>query len=250
MSEAWLLIPQPGKSHPLSISCLSKLSGPAFPPSFLSLHTQSSSSCCWLYFWRPPTASATLSPAQTTVITRSLWIPGLLQQASNLCASTPALPNHHLQSIPKRTISKRRVGYALQGNSTSGCHPINLYIYSLSIYPHVSKSYGHACYSTQRLAPPGRMRHCFPRVSMLGPPACPHLSGGTVVKNPPANAGDARDAGLIPESGRSPEVGNGNPLQYSCLEKSMDRGAWWATVLGVAKSQTWLSNRAQGCFKT
>ena len=133
MSEAWLLIPQPGKSHPLSLSCLSKLSGPAFPPSFLSLHTQSSSSCCWLYVWRPPTASATLSPAQTTVITRLLWIPGLLQQASNLCASTPALPNRHLQSIPKRTISKRRVGYALQGNSTSGCHPINLYIY---IYIH------------------------------------------------------------------------------------------------------------------
>jgi len=44
--------------------------------------------------------------------------------------------------------------------------------------------------------------------------------------------------GSIPESGRSPGGGNGNPLQYSCLENSMDRGAWWATVHGVAKSQT------------
>ena len=51
-----------------------------------------------------------------------------------------------------------------------------------------------------------------------------------VVKNPPANTGDGRDAGSIPGSGRSPGVGNGNPLQYSCLENSMDRGAWWATV--------------------
>ena len=57
-----------------------------------------------------------------------------------------------------------------------------------------------------------------------------------VVKNSPANAGDVRDAGLIPELGRSPGGGNGNPLQYSCLENSMDRGAWWATVHGVAKS--------------
>ena len=59
--------------------------------------------------------------------------------------------------------------------------------------------------------------------------------GGSVVKNPPANA---RDVSSIPESGGSPGVGNGNPLQYSCLENSMDRGAWRATVHGVAKSQT------------
>ena len=58
------------------------------------------------------------------------------------------------------------------------------------------------------------------------------------VKNLPANAGDLRDVGLIPGSGRSPEGGKGNPLQYSCLENSMDRGAWWATVHGVSKSQT------------
>ena len=59
----------------------------------------------------------------------------------------------------------------------------------------------------------------------------------TVVENPPANARDTRDVGLIPGSGRSPGEGNGYPLQYSCLEKSMDRGAWWATVQGVAKNQ-------------
>ena len=59
-----------------------------------------------------------------------------------------------------------------------------------------------------------------------------------VVKNPPANAGDVRDASSIPGLGRSPGEGHGNPLQYSCLENPMDRGAWWATVHGVAKSQT------------
>ena len=63
-----------------------------------------------------------------------------------------------------------------------------------------------------------------------------------VVKNPPANAGDKRDAGLIPESERSPEGGQGNPFQYSCLENLMDRGTWWAIVHGVAKSQTRLSD--------
>ena len=58
-----------------------------------------------------------------------------------------------------------------------------------------------------------------------------------VPKNPPANAGDLRDMGLIPGSGRSPGGEKGNPLQYSCLENSMDRGAWWATVDRVTKSQ-------------
>ena len=59
--------------------------------------------------------------------------------------------------------------------------------------------------------------------------------GDSVVKNPPAKAGDA---GLVPGSGRSPGEGNGNPLQYSCLRNPMDRGAWWATIHRVAKSQT------------
>ena len=61
-----------------------------------------------------------------------------------------------------------------------------------------------------------------------------------MVKNLPANAGDARDVGSIPGSGRSSGGKNGSPLQYSCLENFMDRGAWQATVHGVAKSQTWL----------
>ena len=59
-----------------------------------------------------------------------------------------------------------------------------------------------------------------------------------VVKNLPDNAGDTGDLGSIPELGRSPGKGNGYPLQYSCLDKTMDRGAWWATVHRVAKSQT------------
>ena len=58
------------------------------------------------------------------------------------------------------------------------------------------------------------------------------------LKNPPAIAGDTGDTGLTPGSGRSPGVGHGNPLKYSCLENSMDRGAWWATVYGLAESQT------------
>ena len=59
-----------------------------------------------------------------------------------------------------------------------------------------------------------------------------------MVKNTPANAGDARDVGWIPGSGKSPGVGNGNLLQLSCLENPMDRGTWQARVHGVAKSQT------------
>ena len=63
-----------------------------------------------------------------------------------------------------------------------------------------------------------------------------------VVKNPPANAGDVRDTGSIPGSGRSPGGGHGNPLQYSCLDSAMDRGAWRAMVHGVTKSQTQLKD--------
>ena len=70
-----------------------------------------------------------------------------------------------------------------------------------------------------------------------------------MVKNPPANAGNMRDVGLIPELGRSPGEGHGNPLQHSCLENPMDRGAWWATVHRGTKSQTQLkqpSSQASG----
>ena len=74
---------------------------------------------------------------------------------------------------------------------------------------------------------------CFPRDS--------------VVKNPPANSGDTGDPGLILGLGRSPGEGNGNSLQYSCLENSMDREAWYTVVHGVAKSWTQLSTHPQRC---
>ena len=63
-----------------------------------------------------------------------------------------------------------------------------------------------------------------------------------VVKNPTANAGDMKDAGSIPRSGRSPEIGHGNPFQCSCLENPLDRGAWRATINTVAKSRTQLKS--------
>ena len=65
--------------------------------------------------------------------------------------------------------------------------------------------------------------------------------GVAVVKNLSANAGDARDRGSIPGLGRSPGIGNGNPLEYSCLENTMDRGTRHATVHGVTRSWTRLS---------
>ena len=76
------------------------------------------------------------------------------------------------------------------------------------------------------------------------------------VNNPPANAGSIRDAVSIPGSRRSPGVGNSNPLQYSCLENYMGRGAWWATIHMVAKGRTrlkplsmhwWLSGKESAC---
>ena len=62
-----------------------------------------------------------------------------------------------------------------------------------------------------------------------------------MVKNLPSNSGDARDMGLIPESGRFTGEENGNPFQYSCLGNPMEREGWWATVYGITKSWTWLS---------
>ena len=90
----------------------------------------------------------------------------------------------------------------------------------------------------------------FPHVLSLPPAsrkvAVSQVSSGASqvaqpVKNLPANAGDTRDDGSIPGSGRCPAVGNGSPLQYSYLENAMDRGVWWATVHGAAKSWTRLS---------
>ena len=69
-----------------------------------------------------------------------------------------------------------------------------------------------------------------------------------VVKKPLANAGDIRNASSIPGSGRSPGGGHGNSLQYSCLEKTMDRGAWWAVVHVVTKSWTWLKQLSTHAF--
>ena len=71
-----------------------------------------------------------------------------------------------------------------------------------------------------------------------------------MIKNPPAKAGDARGVGLIPGSGRSSGGGYGNPLQYSCLEDPMDRGAWQATIHGVTESRIrlrQLSTHAHTC---
>ena len=74
-----------------------------------------------------------------------------------------------------------------------------------------------------------------------------------VVNIPSTNTGGIKGSGLMPGSGRSPGGRNGNPLQYSCLDNSMDRGAWWAAAHGVTESQTSLStqhktSREPGCF--
>ena len=105
--------------------------------------------------------------------------------------------------------------------------------------PELSQTHAHwvsdAIHPSQSLSSPSspafnlsRHQVLFQWVSLLNP-------GGSVVKNPTANAGDIRDAGSISGLGRCPGEGDGNPLQYSCLENSMDRGAWWATVHGVTK---------------
>ena len=73
----------------------------------------------------------------------------------------------------------------------------------------------------------------------LGPCLIRNSQVVPMVKNLPASAKDVRDANLIPESGRTPGGGHGNPLQYSCLNPR-DRRAWWATVHRVTQSQTWL----------
>ena len=66
-----------------------------------------------------------------------------------------------------------------------------------------------------------------------------------MIKNMLANEGDTGDMGSVPGSGRSPGEGNGNPLHYSCLENTMNRGAWWATDHGVTRNQTRLSTTQQ-----
>ena len=89
---------------------------------------------------------------------------------------------------------------------------------------------------------------CFDRQAggrgdSAAPPTGPSQEA-LVVKNPSAKA-DVSEEGSVPGWGRSPGGGHGNPLQYSCLENPMDRGAWWATAHGVAESRTLLSDLAQ-----
>ena len=84
--------------------------------------------------------------------------------------------------------------------------------------------------------------------SLLQPHMRKGFPGGSTGKESSWNVGDARNVASIPGSGRSPGGGNSNPLQYSCLENSMDRGAWRAAVHGVAKSHTQLSTHA--CMHT
>ena len=83
-------------------------------------------------------------------------------------------------------------------------------------------------------------RHCFKGFTNISFILVIGSVDGTVVKNLPANAGDPGDMGLISGSERFPGVGNGNPLQHPCLESSMDKRAWRATVHGVTKSQAQL----------
>ena len=73
--------------------------------------------------------------------------------------------------------------------------------------------------------------------------------GGSVVKESACSAGDTEDAGSIPGSARSPGGGNANPLQYSCLENFMNRGAWWSTAHGVANSSTRMSTHTKNPIK-
>ena len=88
-----------------------------------------------------------------------------------------------------------------------------------------------------------RLKHLY-----LHPPFIEHVlcamgfPSDSVIRNLPANAGGTEGVGSIPGSGRSLRGGNGNPLQYSCLENPMDREAWWATVHRVTKSRTQLSD--------
>ena len=91
-------------------------------------------------------------------------------------------------------------------------------------------------FETSRLCPSSTQASGVVSTSQMTLVASP---GGSEVKTSACNVGDL---GSIPGSGRSPGEGNGNPLQYSCLENPMGRGAWWATVRRVAKSGTWLSD--------
>ena len=128
---------------------------------------------------------------------------------------------------------------ALAGAPRPGSPPVSLFPLPRS---------GAACFGS-KLTTVVRLHHGnrqAVQISALFPPPCPACwlpwlpQVALVVKNPPADAGDLRDAGLIPGSGQSTGGGHGNPLQYSCLESTMDRGAWRATVYSITKSRTQL----------
>ena len=128
------------------------------------------------------------------------------------------LPTHPLPHPPIHILIPPYIHLSIHSSTHPSIHPsIPPYIHSLT-HP-----------SIHFLIYPSHLTiHCFP---------C-----GSVVKNPPASARDTGDTDSIPGWGRSLGEGNGNPLQYSCLENSMDRGAWWATVHGVTKCQSQLSD--------
>ena len=88
-------------------------------------------------------------------------------------------------------------------------------------------------------------RICLLKISVSNGSGFP---GGTVVKNLPANAGDSRGRGSIPESGRSPGEGNGHPLQYSCLESPMGKEAWRATVHRVTVRHNWAHRQSKSAM--
>ena len=124
----------------------------------------------------------------------------------------------------------------------SPIHPFIYLFHHASIYP---STHPPTHPSIHPSIPPSIHSLTHPAIHFLIYPS--HLTihcvpGGSVVKNPAASARDTGDTDSIPGWGRSLGEGNGNPLQYSCLENSMDRGAWWATVHGVTKSQTQLSD--------
>ena len=116
--------------------------------------------------------------------------------------------------------NKRQGFYTVKGTTGQRCSQLE---------------YMHAC--THARTHTHTHTHTLPRWNNGKESTC--VQARTHAINPPASSGDA---GLIPGSGRSPGEGNGNPLQYSCLENAMERGAWWATVHGVTKSQTRLTN--------
>ena len=104
--------------------------------------------------------------------------------------------------------------------------------------PFPSWDYSHLLFLTSLVSPQyGKSESLFPHLSLWGWGRGRASQVVLMVKNLPAYAGDTRDEGSMPGLGRSAGTGNGNPLQYSCLENSMDRGAWWTTVDGVTHTE-------------